>query len=138
MSTIAPRKAISFKSRRVHHALSDLIVIEQTRALLTIFGFAPGRGLNGRDGLVQLFVRQARDRVSVFELHLLRHQQGANLQIGRGCIRRTFATAFSPCLRKSRNSAQMTSSLSLFTRATQSSGRNAERDEKIWHNFRVL
>jgi len=43
MSTIAPRKAISFKSRRVHHALSDLIVIEQARALLTIFGFAPGR-----------------------------------------------------------------------------------------------
>jgi len=28
---------------RVHHALSDLIVIEQARALLTIFGFAPGR-----------------------------------------------------------------------------------------------
>src|SRR5262249_18939836 len=31
-----------------------------------------------------------------------------------GCSRRTFAMAFSPCLRKSRNSAQMTSSLSLL------------------------
>jgi hypothetical protein len=28
-----------------------------------------------------------------------------------GCVRRTFATAFSPCLRKSRKIAQMTSSL---------------------------
>src|SRR6516164_4081689 len=31
-----------------------------------------------------------------------------------GCSRRTFAMAFSPCLRKSRRSAQMTSSLSLL------------------------
>src|SRR5262249_5703587 len=61
------------------------------------------RGLNGRDGLVQLFVRQAREGVSVFELPLLRHQQGANLKIGR-----------------------------------RLSGQNADRHEKIWHNFRVL
>src|SRR5262245_22501231 len=70
---------------------------------IALAGLRRQHGLNGRDGLVQLFVRQARDGVSVFELHLLRHQQGANLQIGR-----------------------------------RLSGRNADRHEKIWHNFRVL
>jgi hypothetical protein len=40
-----------------------------------------------------------------------------------GCVRRTFAMAFSPCLEKSLSNAQITASLSLLREPRQSSGR---------------
>ena len=67
--------------------------------------------VENRNRTLKLLVRHGFDRVGMLDLVLLGISRARTFKYTPGWSRRTLATAFSPCCRKSRKSAQMTSSL---------------------------